>query len=170
MNRSNALIKCYTAAFHNTRIDPNLELRGFTHGMIIFSVPALGILFRCRAEGMLIDLEFGAFFALLNFVKTRLTSVNIKAVTILSSNPEFVFSFSKYSRHFVAGSERARLLTEYSRQFKLSIEYIEAIKNKALLSSADYASFSESNVINMEPDLDGLEKISFKPFQKGIRL
>jgi hypothetical protein len=170
MDIPNSTVKCYTAAFHNREIDPYLEDKGFTHGMIIFSVPAYGILFRCRAQGTLIDLEFGALFALLKFVKNRLAGVKIKAVTILSSNPEFVFSFTGNTRHFEFGGERVRLLTEFSKQFKLSIAFVEPIENKALISPADYPSLPEPNEVSLKPDPEDLKRISFGPFQTGLEL
>ena len=170
MDISDSTVKCYTAAFHNREIDPYLEDKGFTHGMIIFSVPDYGVLFRCRAQGTLIDLEFEALFALLKFVKTRLAEAKVKAVTILSSNPEFVFSFTGNTRHLESGGKRARLLTEFSRQFKLSIAFVEPIENKALISPADYPSLPEPNEIGLKPDPEDLKRISFGPFQTGLEL
>lgn len=170
MDKPDPPVKCYTAAFHNREIDPYLENKGFTHGMIIFSVPAFGVLFRCRAQGTLIDLEFGALFALLKFVKTHLAEEKVKAVTILSSNPEFVFSFSGNTRHLEPGGERARLLAEFSRQFKLSIAFVEPIDNKALISPADYPSLPEPNEVGFKPDPEDPKKISFWPFQTGLEL
>jgi len=170
MDKPDSPVKCYTAAFHNREIDPYLEDKGFTHGMIIFSVPAYGVLFRCRAQGTLIDLEFGALFALLKFVKTRLAEAKVKAVTILSSNPEFVFSFTGNTRHLEPGGERARLIAEFSRQFKLSIAFVEPVENKALLSAADYPSLPEPNEVGLKPDPEDQKKISFWPFQTGLEL
>lgn len=170
MDRSHSPIKCYIAAFHNAKIDPYLENRGFTRGMTIFSVPPFGVLFRCRARGTLIDLEFGAFFALLKFVKTRLAEEEVKAVTIFSSNPEFVFSFSGNSRHLEPGGERARLLAEYGKRFKLSIVLVEPVENKALISPADYPSLPESRAVSLKPDLEEQKAVSFRPFQTGLDL
>jgi hypothetical protein len=170
MDKADSPVKCYTAAFHNREIDPYLEDKGFTHGMIIFSVPAFGILFRCRAQGTLIDLEFGALFALLKFVETRLAEAKVRAVCILSSNPEFVFSFTGNSRHLEPGGERARLLAEFSRQFKLSIAFVEPTENKALISPADYPSLPEPDAVGFKPDFEDQKKISFWPFQKGLEI
>lgn len=169
MKRSDSSLRCYTAAFHNTEIDPYLESRGFTHGMITFSIPTYGILFRCRTQGELIDLEFAALFALLKFLKTRLADTNVKAVTIFTSNPELVFSFTGSSRHLETGSERARLIGEYCRQFKISIVYIEPKKNQTLISPADYPTFSDQNDVDLTPDNEDINNINFKPFQKGIK-
>jgi len=161
---------CYTAAFHNTKIDPYLEQKGFTHGLVAFSVPAFGVLFRCRAQGTLIDLEFAAFFALLKFIKTRLAEAKVKALTILSSNPEFVFSFTGNSRHLETGSERARLLSEYAREFRLSIAFTEPFGNKALISPADYPSLPDPNAVRLRPDREDLKKTGFRPFQRAVKL
>ena len=161
-------VQGYTAAFHNHSIDPALEHRGFTRGMIVFAIPSFGVLFRCRAEGPVVDLEFGAFFALLRFVKTRLTGVRVESLQIFSSNPEFVFSFTGKSRHLSQQSERTRLLTEYSKHFKLSVAFVEAIENKALVSPADYPSLPHGTEISLKPGGEDYEKSSFRPFQKGL--
>ncbi|MFH1373940.1 MAG: hypothetical protein ABII79_09110 [bacterium] len=163
-------IKGYTAAFHNHSIDLALEHRGFTKGMIVFAVPDFGVLFRCRAQGSVIDLEFGAFFALLRFVKTRFSDVNVGPLQVFSSNPEFVFSFTGKSRHLTQQDERVRLLAEYSKHFKLSVVFVEAIENKALVSPADYPSLPRGAEINLRPTKEDFEKSAFRPFQKGLVL
>ncbi len=170
MNIVKSPIECYTAAFHNKSIDPYLETIGFTRGMIAFSVPDFGVLFRCRAEGRLIDLEFGALFSLLKFIKVRLTDAGIESIKILSSNPEFFFSFTINPHHLDPGSERAKLLGGYSKQFKILVGLVESTKNKALISAADYPSLPSSAVLNLKPGNDDFKKIGFKPLQKGIKL
>ena len=83
-------IRCYVAAFTNARIDSFLEDNGFSKGMICFAIPAYGIMFRCRTEGRLIDLEFSALFSLLEFVKSKLAEEKIRSLQVFSSNPEHV--------------------------------------------------------------------------------
>ncbi len=170
MDKPESWVKCYTAAFRNRRIDPYLEDKGFTHGMITFSVPAFGVLSRCRARGTMIDLEFGALFALLNFLKSHLREAKLKAIKILSSNPEFVFSFSGNTRHLEPGGKRAALLVEFSRHFRLSIAFVETLKNKALFSPADYPSLPDPNELNLKPDPEDHKETSFLPFQTGLEL
>ena len=100
---------------------------------MMFSIPELGILFRCRAAGPAIDLEFGALFALLRFIQSKLPDQKISKLHIFSSNPEFVFSFTGNSRHLKPETERMKLLTEYNRQFQMAVSFIDAVKNQALV-------------------------------------
>ncbi|MBU8934195.1 MAG: hypothetical protein KOO62_09340 [candidate division Zixibacteria bacterium] len=170
MDKKPTFIKCYTAAFNNSLNDPYLTDIGFAGGMISFAVPDYGVLFRCRAHGSVLDLEFGAFFALLRFLKTRLSDQKIKAVQVMSSNPEFVFSFSGKRQSLTQDKERARLLLEYSRQFALAVGYVKQVENRSLLSPANYASLPTNTEISLKPDPSDSRKSGFKPIRKGIRL
>jgi hypothetical protein len=162
--------RCFIAAFENRAIDAQLDEMGFSHGVLLFAIPDLGVLFRCRASGEMIDLEFGAMFALLKFIKDKLKSVGIKEVEILSSNPEFVFSFTGKSRHLDPKSKRMKMLREYSASFKLQVGFIEPHKNKALVRAIDYPSLPKGQTIPILPDRGAGQKIVFKPFQRGLSL
>ena len=71
MKETSSVLTGYIAAYRIPSLDPYLEKLGFSKGMILFSIPELGIVFRCRVDGRLIDLEFGAFFALLKIIQTK---------------------------------------------------------------------------------------------------
>jgi len=170
MDRKQTFTKCYIATFNGNLADPYLKDIGFADGMISFAVPDYGVLFRCRAHGSVIDLEFGAFFALLEFLKSRLSDQDIKAIQIMSSNPEFVFSFTGKKESIQQNQERARLLTKYSREYTIAISYVKPIDNRALLSPADYASLPTHIDITLKPDPSDTYKSDFKSIRKGIRL
>jgi len=163
-------VRCFIAAFENRAIDARLEGFGFSRGVLLFAIPELGILFRCRASGEMIDLEFGAMFALLKFIKDKLADLGIKQVQILSSNPEFVFAFTGQSRHLVAKTERMKMLKEYNRLFQILIGFVEPRKNQAMVRAVDYPSMPDSRSIGLSPDEDKLRQTVFKPFQRGLRL
>jgi len=169
MNKSDRPLRCYVAAVHNSQIDPDLERRGFCRSMIVFAIPSLGVQYRCRARGELIDLEFGALFSLLKFIRSRLKDEGIKAVRVASSNPEFIFAFTGNSRHLTEGSTRRRMLSKYQRQLDLLIEYVEPARNRALASPADYPSIPKAAKPVIEPDqFDNGTR--FQRFQRGLRL
>ncbi len=170
MKNTDAPTKCYLAAFHCPELDSALARRGLCQGIICFAIPELGILFRCRAGGELVNLEFGAMFALLKFVKTKLREQKIRTVQIYSSNPEFVFAFTGNSRHLKHGSARMKMLTEYNKELVISMAYLEPVDNKALICSAEYPSMPVSRSISFNSLDENLSKTSFKSFQKGIRL
>ncbi len=170
MHNPTGPIKCYVAAFHHLEMDPFYEKNGFSRGMILFAVPAYGILFKCRADGNMIDLEFGAFFALLRFLQTQLRNEKIQSLLVLSSNPEFVFSFAGRGRHLKENSARDRLIREHSREFKIAVSYIEPRHNPCLISPADFPSVPRDCDPVLKPNLADQDKFEFKPIQKGIKI
>ena len=163
-------VKCFIVGLKPRSIDPALEARGVVGGLVVFAIPELGIIFRCRADGEPIDLEFGALFALLKFIRTKLVDRKIKQLHIFSSNPEFVFSFTGNSRHLQPGSLRMKLLAEFNREFQMAVSFIDAYKNQALVSPADYPSMPESRSVNLLPDKPESSRPRFEPFRKGIKL
>ena len=170
MKKPEMPLKCYIAAFLNPRIDPFLDKNGFCRGLIVFAIPSHGILFRCRAAGGLLDLEFGAFFSLLEFITSSLAGERITAVHVVSSNPEFVFAFTGNSRHLPEGSERKKLLAEYGRRHRLSVGYVEPVNNRAFMTPSDYPSLPKDKAINLKLDDKNLDEQTFKPFQRGVEL
>lgn len=163
-------VDCYIAAYHNSHMDPYFEKRGFSRGLILFAIPSYGILFRCRAEGDTVDLEFGAFFALLRFVKTRLEKQKISKLVVYSSNPEFVFSFAGYGRHIARGSARDKLIREYGQTFNVAVSYVEPRKNQSLVASADFPSMPAGRELPFKPASDDSARGEFKPILKGLKI
>jgi hypothetical protein len=163
-------IRCYIGSVLNSEIDPYLEKEGFCHGLVIFSVPDLGIMFRCRAEGELIDLEFGAFFSLLKFLRTYLVKDAAKKLVICSSNPEFVLSFRPNSKHLSKGSTREQLLRDYTGEFELQVRYVEKVQNRCLYSPVGYPTLPEGRESSLKPNVKTDKRAEFRPFQRGIRL
>ncbi len=170
MSEKKPQLKCYIAAFNSPKLDPFLESNGFSRGVICFSIPSLGILFRCRTEGGLLDLEFGALFSLLEFVKSKLAEEKIASVQIFSSNPQLVFSFTENSTYMKTGSVRRKLLEEYARKFRVAVGYIAPVDNRALISPAEYPSLPVDKNVKLNFDPEDLKKIEFKPYQKGVKV
>ncbi|HOP07357.1 MAG TPA: hypothetical protein PLF13_08715 [candidate division Zixibacteria bacterium] len=166
----NTPVKCYLAGIINSEMDPDLQDRGFCRGMLVFAIPTLGILFRCRARGERIDLEFGAFFALLKFLKSKLGEERIRQLQVYSSNPEFVFAFTGKTRHLAPDSERMKLVKEYSRHFQIAVALVKSSDNLALASTADFPSLPADRSIAIKRDSADSESPQFKPFQRGIRI
>jgi hypothetical protein len=138
--------------------------------MVIFAIPDYGVLFRCRAEGELVDLEFGALLSLLKFVETSMAAEKIGAVTVYSSLPEFVFAFTGQSKHLAPEGERMRLLKERTAKLKATVMYIDPARNAALWSAADYPAVPKGQVVKVTSALLDDTRRMFRPIQKGIRL
>jgi len=169
MNHTSKQTTCYIAINYSNGLDPFLEARGFTSGVIAFAIPDYGILFRCRAGGNPVDLEFGAFFTLLEFVKTRLERLEIKKIQILSSNPEFVFSFTGQSAHLRENDERFRLLKEYSQHFSISVGYVKSVDNQAQVSLDACAAIPTHKSVPIKPDPPDQLRPKFSSFQRGTQ-
>jgi len=163
-------VKCYIAGFHHPQMDPFYESNGFARGITLFAIPSHGILFKCRVDGDRTDLEFAAFFALLRFISTKLKDEKIKQVMVLSSDPEFVFSFAGRGRHIGKGSARDRLLREHSQNFKISVSYVQPQNNAALTPLADFPSIPRDRKPVLRPDTDDQNRHEFKPIQRGIKI
>jgi hypothetical protein len=153
---------------HRGTADRFLKGKGFAGGVVTFAIPDYGILFRCRVEGDAVEMEFGAFFALLRFIKTRLADEKIKAVQVLSSQPEFVFAFTGKTRHLDSDSERARLLREYSRDFTLGVAFVKPHENLANISATDMPSLPRDAKNVLKPEQFGKRKPAFRPFNRGL--
>jgi hypothetical protein len=169
MKTSGSPLNVYVLSFRNKRIDPFLESKGFSRGMVAFAIPSLGIVFKCRAEGELLDLEFGALFSLLEFVRTSLKAEKIKEVRVFSSNPKFVFAFTGVSPHLAKGSTREKLLREYARGLQLAVGYVETHKNRTLVPPVDYPSLPAERKSPLRPALDDMMKSEYMPFQRGVK-
>ncbi|MBK7143395.1 MAG: hypothetical protein IPH75_15085 [bacterium] len=170
MSDKHTPLACYIGAIVNSEIEPYLEERKFSHGLVIFSIPDYGILFRCRAEGDDIDLEFASLFSLLKFLKTRLSNQKLTSILLHSSNPEFVFSFRPNSKHLTPGSTREKMLKEYLVSLQLQVTLIDPQKNRAFQSPADYPSMPADRPSILKPTPADIERSEFKPFQRGIKL
>ena len=163
-------LEIHIGSFHNQSIDPILEASGFTHGMLAFSLPSLGISFKCRASGSQLDLEFGAFFSALKFVQTKIKKQKIKRVRVCSSLPEFVFSFMPGSKNMAPDSTRYKMLKEYAKSLQVEVSFVELHQNQTRLSPGDFPLLPKGQKPVLKPNYGDIKKISSRPFQKGIEL
>ncbi len=163
-------LKCFIAAIHRRSTDEFLVEKGFADGLVVFAIPDYGIMFRCRAQGSMVDLEFGAFFALLRFIKTRLSDQDVKAVHVFSSHPELVFAFTGRSRHIIGNEERQRLLRQYGREFKIAVGFVKPHENQAHLSPADMPAVPKGTRLDLDPRKYGNNIPRISDIHKGIDL
>jgi len=170
MGKKDRFIKCYIYSFNNSDIDPYLNNLGFTRGMVGFAIPDYGVLFRCRVEGDLLDLEFGSFFALLGFIDTRLKDQKIKVVHVFSSNSRFVFSFTGKKENINNNKQRRKLMDDYCEKFSIKVAYINQFENKVLLSPSEFASLPVHFKIPFKPTSSESKKIKIMPFNQGLTI
>ena len=170
MKLSTGPIECYIGAFEAPLREEYLETRGFSRGMILFAIPAYGVLFRCRASGDLLDLEFGAFFSLLRFIKTSLSKEQITKLRVLSSNPEFVFTMMNRGPGLEDRPKRAKMLRKYLSHFEVQTGLVPAHKNQARLAPGDFCSTPKHLTPPVKPSRPSQATIRFRPIQKGLSL
>jgi len=170
MSVSSKILDIHIGSAINLQIDPVLEASGFAHGMLSFSFPSLGISFKCRAQGTPLDLEFGAFFAAIKFVNTRLKDQKFKRARIYSSSPEFVFSFTPGSKNLTPDSSRFKMLREYAKSIAIEVSFIELHRNQSRLAPQDFPLLPQGQTPALKPDFNDLKKVACRPFQKGIQL
>ena len=160
----------HISAMERPIIDDYLSREGFGRGVIQFAVPDYGIVFKCLAEGTSVDLEFGAFFALLKFVETSLATEKIGHLHILSSSPEFVFAFTGQSGHLIQGSSRYQLLKQHAKKLRFDVAYIEPCQNQTRVSLVDFPSVPQGRSVTVRSKLTTTRVVGFKPIQKGIKV
>jgi len=170
MSQNKVSLKCYIGSTTRSHLDPYLEQQGISHGLVMFAAPEIGLMFRCRAEGERIDLEFGAFFSLLKFLKTYLVKDATHDLRVYSSNPEFVLSFRPNSRHLAKGTAREQLLQEFLKEYRIEICYVEPRDNRCLVSPLDYPSLPDGYTSVLKPNVKSDNRSEFRPLQRGIQL
>jgi hypothetical protein len=168
--KNNDCVTCYISSKINRNIDSELEKIGISKGIISFAVPNYGIQFKCRSEGLEIDMEFAAFFSLLEFIVTKMKNEKIRKVHINSSMPHFVFAFTGMSEYLKENSPYKKLLSEYSKKMIITIGYVKQILNDSVKSPSLYPSMPKDKSIKLDFDKSEMFKKEFKSIQKGIRL
>ena len=149
--------------------DSVLQEHGISNGVITFSIPNLGIVFRCLGEGDSLNMEYSTFFSLLEFTQSKLKDEHINSVQVFSSNPHFVFSFSTYSDFLKEGTAYRQLLNSYMSKMSIQVIYVKPQFNQALCSTADFPSIPVDRTITLAITKDELSRIEFKPLHKGIK-
>lgn len=170
MDTSAKPIDCFIGSFSRPLKEAYLTAHGFSRGMILFAIPGFGVLFKCRAEGDLLDLEFGAFFALLRFIKTSLAGEKIKSVNVHSSNPEFVFALMNNGEQISHRPERVRMLDQYRETLDIHVSLVPALKNRTGVPPGEFPSTPRDQTPALRPKTSDLSRIRFKPIQKGVAL
>ncbi len=162
-------IKCHIGhrlGGHDTSDDPHRIARD----LLLFSIPHYGVLFRCRAEGNAMDLEFAAFFSLLQFLRDNLKGEKVTSVIVHSSVPQFVFAFTGRTSHLQNGDARHQLLTEFSRHFTIQVAYCRTNENVVFGSIADMPSMPIKKTVQVKLDPSEMHKTSFEPIRRGVKL
>jgi hypothetical protein len=170
MTDESRIIDCHIGALSQPPQEVYLEVNGFSRGMILFAIPSYGVLFKCRAGGDLLDLEFGAFFALLRFVKTSLAGERIRKIRVNSSNPRLVFTLANRGPLIAARPGRRKMLEDYLSKFEIEVRLIPRRKNQAQLSPTDLPSIPREQTSPLILRKGSRSRGHFRPIQKGLMI
>jgi hypothetical protein len=168
MSDKSRILDCYIGALSRPFQEVYLEINGFTRGMVLFAIPSYGVLFKCRAGGDLLDLEFAAFFALLRFVKTSLAKERITTIRVHSSNPHFVFTLVNDGPLITARPGRRKMYEDYLSKFEIEVRLIPRCKNQARMSPTDLPSIPKEQTPPLKPRTGSRSRGRFRPIQKGL--
>lgn len=170
MKTNPALLNCYIASLVRDSGDEYLKSRNLLSDLAIFAVPAYGILLKCPMVGEILDLEFAAFFALLKHLTTDLKEEKVKDIQVLSSNPQFVLSFTGQLPHLLEKTERRKLLLSYGRKLNISVGLVQTFRNQAFLPLPSFPSIPPGKDSLTMKFYAANSAPEFKRFQKGIRI
>jgi hypothetical protein len=162
--------KCFAAALSESLADPALRRFGFASGIIMFSIPELGLLFRCRAEGGRVALERAAFFTLLEFIDRELKAEKITSLDVRSSCSKLVFSFASENKDGARTSHQSKLLGRMRDKYDLSVSWVDPSLNRALLATTDLPALKKGLKSNLSQYRQDLRRLSMKPLQRGVKL
>lgn len=168
MSDNSSVVDCYLGSFVRPLEEAYLQANGFSHGMIMFAIPSQGILFKCRAEGNLLDLEFGAFFSLLRFIRTSLPKEKIKTVRVHSSNPEFVFTVMNEGPQLISRHRRHKMFRQYLNQFNVTVVLVPVRRNQTYTAPIDFPSIPKNQTSPLRPRPSENQRARFRPIQKGV--
>lgn len=170
MKKPSTPLNCFVATLVRDRCDAYLNSHQLDSDLAIFAIPDYGILLKCPMEGDILDIEFAAFFGLLRHITTDLSSQKIKDIQVLSSNPQFVLSFTGQLPHLIEEKERRKLLMSYSRKLTISVGLIETFRNQAFLPLVSFPSVPPSRDSISKQLKSSKTTPEFKKFQRGVRL
>lgn len=116
-------------------------------------IPSWGVAYRGQSAGSMVEREFDALFVLLELFELNLSSLGLKELLVMSSNPTFVLSFVGDSPHMADRSGLKEKLAKLTSTFKFQLAFIRQQQNKALHPITSLPSPSGMPRLKMPPVL-----------------
>ncbi len=136
-------IKAYSLLFTNTVIE-EVKMRCYFYGSVggedqlvrqagtvSFAVPDIGVIFRSRWSGNLLECQYAALLSLLRFIETNAKLFKDKNIDILTDASVIVYQLSKDTFIFKNIEPYYRLVQTYKSKFPFSLHWIPQKENPA---------------------------------------
>jgi hypothetical protein len=168
MKAPNALI-CHIGHSINREIDPSLSAMGFAKGLLLFALPDLGILFKCRASGTPFAIETAALCSALQFICNDVDRKFRRSVLIRTSFPPLLFAVHQPNLGMAFSTEQKQMLDLLRQECGYTVTFVEQSLNRALRKAGDLASIPVTEPMPVTPNRS-VESQSFGELQTGILL
>jgi len=147
------VLRCY---FFGQSFSENKSAR--SHGLAGFAIPDLGIVFRSRFNGSLLECQYTGILALLRFIDAN--SDNFKGVSfeILSDSAVVVYQITH--RKLIPGElvPVYRAVMEYQKKIPFKVSWVPAEENIAISGLVETPSISPSAELNLDIEIKGHNK------------
>ncbi len=166
---SNSSLVCHVGHSINKQIDPALSAIGFSKGLVLFSIPDLGVLFKCRAQGTPFALEAAALCSALQFICNDIDKQLRSAVIIRTSFPSLLFATYQPTLGISFSAEQQEILNFFKGRCNYTVTFVERHLNRALKQSVELASVPANQPVPMKINRS-VDATDFGPLQTGITL
>ncbi len=106
-------------------------------GTVSFAIPDIGVIFRSRWTGNLIECQYAALLSLLQFIENNKKAFNSKEIRILSDASVVVYQLTKDSFILKSIEPYYRMVQTYKNKFSFDLRWIPEKENTALNGMID---------------------------------
>lgn len=119
-------------------------------GTVSFAIPDLGVIFRSRWNGNLIECQYAALLSLLQFIEKNVKAFNDQEIQILSDASVVVYQLTKDTFILKSIEPFYRLVQSYKSKFAFKVRWMPENENPAFNGLMDTPPMKPSIEINYE--------------------
>jgi hypothetical protein len=119
-------------------------------GTVSFAIPDLGVIFRSRWNGNLIECQYAALLSLLKFIENNNKAFNDEEVEILSDASVVIYQLTKDTFILKSIEPFYRLVQSYKLKFPFKVKWIPDRENSAYTGLQNTPPMKPSVEINYE--------------------
>lgn len=117
-------------------------------GTVSFAIPDIGVVFRSRWAGNLLECQYAALLSLLQFIDSNDKVFKNKDIQILSDASVVVYHLTKETFIFNSVKPYYRMVQAYKGKFDFTVRWIPERENAAFLGLTDTPPLKPSVEIN----------------------